>query len=71
MGYFTCDVNWQESHENYAINAQAANQTKPAVVLIILSDLWLHIEQQSPRRPCDNTFNKYIYFSYQPLQRLL
>ena len=54
MGYFTCDVNWQEFHENYAINGQATNRTKPAVVLIILSDLWLHIKQQSPRRPCDS-----------------
>ena len=51
MGYLTCDVYWHEFHENYPINAQAANQTKPAVVLIILSDLWLHIEQQTPGGP--------------------
>ena len=44
---------WQELRENCAINAPSGKSFKTAVLVILSKDLWLYIEQQSPRRPCD------------------
>ena len=61
--YLWCQTNLK-LQENGAINAQAAIQLKLQLDWLLLCDLWLYIERQSPRRPCDNNLQYILIIIY-------